>query len=224
MSITSWPLSERPRERLLSLGAHALSDAELLAIFLRTGIKGKSAVDLARDLLNQFGSLRNLLDSSHQDFCQRKGLGAAKYALLQAMLEMARRHTKEHLQRHDVMNNTQHVKQYLICQLRHRKQEVFACLFLDNRHHVISFEELFHGTIDHASVHPREVVKRVLHLNAAAVILAHNHPSGTVEPSKADRHITGQLTLALELVGARVLDHMIVGEGDVASFKELGLM
>lgn len=222
MPITDWPASERPREKLLERGSHALSDAELLAIFLRTGVKGKTAVDLARELLNHFGSLRALLGAAEQDFCRAHGLGQAKFTQLQAVLEMSRRHLKEELDRGDAFSNPATVRQYLLAQLRDYKSEVFACLFLDNRHRVIRFEEMFNGTIDGASVHPREVVKAALHYNAAAVIFAHNHPSGVSEPSRSDLSLTVRLKDALALVDIRVLDHFVVGDGIVYSFAEHG--
>ena len=224
MAITDWPELERPREKLLMQGASTLSDAELLAIFLRTGIKGTSAVDLARDLLNRFDGLRPLLESSQEEFCEARGLGPAKYAQLQAVLEMSRRHLMAALQRGELMESPQAVRQYLVAQMRHHQQEVFACLFLDNKHRVIRFEPMFYGTIDAASVYPREVVKKALSLNAAAVILSHNHPSGVAEPSLADKQITKRLVDALQLVDIRVLDHMIVGDPDVISFAEQGLL
>lgn len=224
MSISDWPAQERPRERLLTLGAAALSDAELLAIFLRTGVSGKSAVDLARELLERFGGLRPLLESSREQFCQGLGLGDAKYAQLQAVLEMARRHLEATLERGDALENPAAVRRYLTARLRHQAREVFACLFLDNRHRVIHFDELFFGTIDAASVYPREVVKRALAHNAAALILAHNHPSGVAEPSLADQQITRRLIDALALVDIRVLDHMVVGDREVVSFAERGLL
>lgn len=224
MAIKDWPADERPREKLLQRGAAALSDAELLAIFLRTGCAGKSAVDLARELLCDFGSLRALLESSQREFCRALGLGNAKYTQLQAVLEMARRHLAEQLQERDALSSVMAVRQYLTHQLRHRHQEVFCALLLDNQHRLLSFEELFQGTIDGASVYPREVVKMVLAHNAAAVIFAHNHPSGVAEPSQADRHITERLVNALNLVDVRVLDHLIVGDGDVVSFAERGWM
>jgi DNA repair protein RadC len=224
MPITSWPLAERPRERLLQQGAQTLSDAELLAVFLRTGVKGKTAVDLARDLLQQFGSLRGLLSASHEDFCKAKGLGTAKFALLQAVLEMAQRHLREDLSRHDVVRNQIQMKSYFVSQLRHQQREVFACLFLDNQHRVLAFEELFYGTVNVANIFPREVVKRALELNAVAVIFSHNHPSGNTHPSSEDKDVTRKLVDALAIVGVKVLDHIIVGEGPVASFAELGLL
>jgi DNA repair protein RadC len=224
MAITDWPREERPREKLLQRGAAALSDAELLAIFLRTGVPGKTAVDLARELLQRFGSLRALLNAERQHFCQGLGLGEAKYVQLQATLEMARRHMAETLQRGNVLDSPEQTRGFLAAQLRDYAFEVFCCLFLDNRHRVIAFEELFRGTINGASVHPREVVKKALGHNAAAVILAHNHPSGVAEPSEADRHITRQLISALALVEVRVLDHLVVGDGEAVSFAERGLM
>lgn len=224
MPITSWPLAERPRERLLQQGAQTLSDAELLAVFLRTGVKGKTAVDLARDLLQQFGSLRGLLSANHEDFCKAKGLGIAKFALLQAVLEMAQRHLREDLSRHDVVRNQVQMKSYFVSQLRHQQREVFACLFLDNQHRVLAFEELFYGTVNVANIFPREVVKRALELNAVAVIFSHNHPSGNTHPSSEDKDVTRKLVDALAVVGVKVLDHIIVGEGPVASFAELGLL
>lgn len=224
MPITDWPDDERPREKLLQKGAQALSDAELLAIFLRTGIKGKTAVDLSRDLLNEHGSLRALLESDFERFSQSPGLGLAKYAQLQAVLEMARRHLKETLRRESALTSPGLTRQYLSAHLRGYAHEVFGCLFLDNQHRVIHFEELFRGTIDGANVYPREVVKKALAFNAAAVIFAHNHPSGVAEPSEADKHITIRLKQALNLIDIRVLDHFIVGDGEAYSFAEHGLI
>lgn len=224
MAITDWPEDERPREKLLARGPAALSDAELLAIFLRTGTRGKTAVDLARDLLTHFGGLRPLLHANQQQFCSSNGLGQAKYAQLQAVLEMARRHLWETLQRGEELRNPDDTRMYLTARLRDYTYEVFASLYLDNRHRVIAFEELFRGTIDGASVHPREVVKRALHHNAAAVILAHNHPSGVADPSRADQALTQRLKDALGLVDIRVLDHIVVGDGAVTSFAERGLL
>lgn len=224
MAITDWPREERPREKLLQKGPAALSDAELLAIFLRTGTRGKTAVDLARDLLSRFGGLRSLLEADLSQFCDGEGLGEAKYTQLQATTEMARRHLLEQLQRGDALESPDHTRRYLQSRLRDYPHEVFGCLFLDNRHRVIAFEELFRGTINGASVHPREVVKSALAHNAAAVILAHNHPSGVAEPSQADCHITQKLCHALDLVDIRVLDHLVVGDGQTVSFAERGLL
>lgn len=224
MPITDWPVDERPRERLLGHGPGALSDAELLAIFLRTGVRGRSAVDLARDLLAAFGGLRPLLEADRDTFCRHAGLGDAKFALLQAVMEMARRHMAHELERGDALTSPALTRRFLASRLRHLPQEVFACLFLDNRHRVLRFEELFRGTIDAASVYPREVVKRALALNAAALIVAHNHPSGVAEPSSADRAITRRLQDALSLVDIRLLDHLVIGDGEPVSFAERGLL
>ncbi len=222
MSIRHWPAMERPRERLLSLGPSHLSDAELIAIFLRTGIPGKSAVELGRELLHEFGSLRALLTTDLDTFCQHKGLGQAKYALLQAVLEMGRRHLWQTLQQGDAISDPAQAKLYIQARLRDYPHEVFACLFLDNRHRCLIFEELFRGTIHGAQVHPREVVKQALRHNAAAVILAHNHPSGVATPSQADQDLTKRLCAALALVDVRVLDHLVVGDGECVSFAERG--
>lgn len=222
MAIADWPAHERPREKMLLRGAAALSDAELLAIFLRTGTKGKTAVDLARELLIQFGSLRGLLEADRQQFCQSPGLGEAKYTQLQATLEMSRRYLAEKMARGDALNNPADTHRYLVARMRDYRQEVFACLYLDNRHRVISFDEMFYGTINMASVHPREIVQRALKHNASAVILTHNHPSGVAEPSQADRDLTTQLQKALALVEVRVLDHVVIGDGTTVSFAERG--
>ncbi|MBK8102562.1 MAG: DNA repair protein RadC [Cellvibrionales bacterium] len=224
MPITDWPLNERPREKLLAQGATALSDAELLAIFLRTGTRGKTAVDLARELLADFNGLRHLLSADRREFCARHGLGLASFVQLQAVLEMARRHLMETLQRDTVLNNPAEVRHYLKARLRDYRREVFVCLFLDTQHRVICCEELFQGTLDASSVYPRDVVQRALALNAAAIIFAHNHPSGIAEPSQADQRITTRLCEALALVDIRVLDHMIVGDGAVLSMAERGLL
>ncbi|NBA94412.1 DNA repair protein RadC [Pseudomonas sp. R5(2019)] len=222
MSIREWPAAERPRERLLERGAASLSDAELLAIFLRTGVSGRSAVDLARHLLDQFGSLRALLEADLPAFSAHLGLGPAKFAQLQAVLEMARRHLAERLRRESALESPQAVRDFLKAQLRHEPHEAFGCLFLDSKHRVVAFEILFRGTIAGASVHPRQVVKRALAHNAAALILCHNHPSGVCEPSQADRALTRQLQQSLELIDVRVLDHFIVGEGEPLSMAEYG--
>ncbi|KAB7627373.1 RadC family protein [Alkalilimnicola sp. S0819] len=224
MPITDWPLAERPREKLLAQGVAALSDAELLAIFLRTGRPGLSAVGLARELLQRFGGLRALLEADLTEFCRERGLGPAKYTQLQAVLEMGRRHLWAKLQRGEALGSPADTRAYLTAKLRHHPHEVFACLFLDNRHRVLAFEELFRGTIDAASVYPREVVKRALALNAAALILAHNHPSGVAEPSRADELLTRRLGEALGLVDIRLLDHFVVGDGEAVSFAERGLL
>jgi DNA repair protein RadC len=224
MPITDWPIDERPREKLLRRGPQALSDAELLAIFLRTGVPGKTAVDLARDLLEEHKGLTSLLAADHKRFCTSKGLGAAKFAQLQAALEMSRRFLEDSLRRGDALASPEDTRRYLQSRLRTHIQEVFACLFLDNRHRVIEYEELFRGTIDGASVYPREVVRRALHHNAAAVILAHNHPSGVNEPSDADTQITRRLKAALDLIDVRLLDHFVIGDGAPTSLAERGLI
>ncbi len=222
MAIKDWPADDRPREKLLSKGAAVLSDAELLAIFLRTGVQGKSAVELARELLAEFGGLRPLLEADQASFCDQHGLGPAKYAQLQAVLEMSHRHLEATLTRGDAFTDASKTRQYIQQRLRPYQHEVFACLFLDSKHRLIIFEALFTGTIDTASVYPREVVKHALAHNAAAVILAHNHPSGIAEPSQADIAITSKLKAALDLVDIRVLDHIIVGDGETVSLAEIG--
>ncbi len=224
MAITDWPLHERPRDKLLHSGPTSLSDSELLAIFLRTGCAGKSAVDLARDLLAHFGGLRPLLEADQDSFCQANGLGSAKFSQLQAVMEMARRHLSEGLRQQDTLSSAKLARDYVRAQLRHHRQEVFAVLFLDSQHRLLAFEEMFYGTIDGASVYPREVVKKALAHNAAAVILSHNHPSGVAEPSQADMRITERLQQALELVDVRVIDHLVVGDTEVVSFAEQGLL
>jgi len=222
MTIRDWPAAERPRERLLEKGATSLSDAELLAIFLRVGVRGQSAVDMARGLLQHFGGLRGLLTASSAEFCAEKGLGMAKYAQLQAVLEMGRRHMAESWQRGEALDSPRRVAEYLRAILRDRGREIFLVLFLDNRHRVLRFEELFQGTIDAASVYVREVAKRALELNAAALIVAHNHPSGVAEPSLADRQLTRRLEQALEVLDIRLLDHFVVGETEAVSLRESG--
>jgi DNA repair protein RadC len=224
MSIVDWPEGERPREKLLARGAAALSDAELLAIFLRTGVKGKSAVDLARELIGKYSSLTGLFAAGLNDFCTVRGMGPAKFAQLQAVLEMSRRALQEELQRGDALNSPRVVRDYLQLLLAGRSQEVFLVLFLDTQHRVIGSEELFHGTLSQTSVYPREVVKAALRENAAAVIFAHNHPSGVAEPSQADQLLTGALKQALALVDVRVLDHFVVAAGQIISFAERGLL
>lgn len=220
MTITDWLADERPREKLLTKGATALSDAELLAILLRIGKKGKTAVDLARELLTTFGNLKNLLNATPKQLCKHSGIGLTKYIQLQAALEIARRQLQTTLQNKDVLTNSEDTKYYLVSQLCHHKQEVFACLFLNNRNHIICYQELFYGTINNSTVHPREVAKKSLELNAAAVILAHNHPSGVAKPSRADKSITRQLAKALALIDVKVLDHIIVGDKKAYSLFE----
>ncbi|MBK6618960.1 MAG: DNA repair protein RadC [Nitrosomonas sp.] len=224
MAITDWPEAERPREKLIHKGAAHLSDAELLAIFLRTGIAGKNAVELARELLTHFGSLTKLCMADLVTFSQQPGMGPAKYAQLQAVMEMARRALAEQIKQGAIMDSPQSVKDYLRLSMRSKPHEIFTVIFLDGQHRTIVTEELFRGTLTQASVYPREVVKRALFHNAAAVILAHNHPSGLAEPSKADEMLTQSLKQALALVDVRVLDHFVIGSEEVVSFAERGLI
>ncbi|MFT2110966.1 RadC family protein [Marinomonas sp. 2405UD68-3] len=222
MSIKHWPEQDRPREKLMAKGAEALSDAELLAIFLRVGIKGTSAVELARQAIMHFGGLRPLMSASKDEFCACAGFGEAKFVQLQAVQEMTKRHLNEQLVREDVFTSAELVKRYLKTHLQISQREVFAVLFLDSQNRLIQYKELFYGTIDAAVVYPREVVKEALKSNAAACILAHNHPSGVTEPSQADILITGKIKKALDLVDIRLLDHFIVGDGLPVSLAERG--
>lgn len=224
MAITDWPASERPREKLIELGAEALSDAELLAIFLRVGVVGKSAVDLARDLLSQFGSLNGIFAADEHALSQVHGIGSSKYVQLQAIFEMSRRALNEQLQQRDVFQSPQQVRDYLVLKLGALTREVFMVLFLDAQNRLNAAEELFSGTLTQTSVYPREVIKRAMHHNAASVILAHNHPSGVAQQSAADELLTQQLKQALALVDVRVLDHFIVAGNQTLSFAERGLL
>jgi DNA repair protein RadC len=224
LSIKQWPKQEQPRERLLQHGSEKLSDAELLAIFLRTGVKGCSAIELAKILLLEFGGLRQLLLAKQEDFCAIHGLGIAKFVQLQATVEMTRRYLHQQLKNKDLITCPDDTKRYLISQIRDKSHEVFVCLYLDNRHQILHYEELFRGTIDGASVYPREVVKQALYYNAAALIVAHNHPSGVSEPSQSDKNITRHLKDALELMGIRLLDHFIIGDDNICSLAEQGLL
>lgn len=224
MNIKYLPKESRPREKLLTRGVKALSDAELLAIFLRTGIKGKNAVELAAYLLSEFGSLKNLFASTKETFCEHKGLGEAKYAQMQAVLEMAHRYLAESIKRGDALNSSYYTKQYLTSVLRNRERESFVSLYLNNQNQVIGEEVLFEGTINAASIYPREIVKGALAHNAAAVILAHNHPSGISEPSQSDIRVTKKIKEALALIDIRVLDHFIIADESVLSFAEQGLI
>jgi DNA repair protein RadC len=222
MAIRDWPIDTRPREKLLRQGVTALTDAELVAVFLRTGVKGKSAVDLGRELLDRFGGLGGLCRADKKSACAAPGVGEAKYALLQAVMEMARRTLDEAMKAGDVLDSPEAVRAYLRLILHGKEYEVFCCVFLDAQNRVIAVEELFRGTLTQTSVYPREIIKRALFHNAGALILAHNHPSGVAESSQADRQLTRHLAEALALVDIRVLDHFIVAGASSLSFKEAG--
>jgi DNA repair protein RadC len=222
MAIADWPEDQRPRERLIRQGPHVLSDYELLAVFLRVGVSGKSAVDLGRDMVGHFGSLNRLFCASLADFSAINGLGPAKYAQFQAVLELARRALAEELEAGITLSSPQAVRQYLQLLLSNRSYESFIVLFLDVKNRLIAGDELFRGTLTHASVYPREVVKAALAHNAASVIIAHNHPSGSPDPSAADHALTQALKQALALVDVRVLDHFVVAGRQVYSFAEHG--
>ena len=224
MGIQDWPESERPREKLIRRGPQSLSDAELLAIFLRTGVQGKNAVELARELQNQHGSIGALLKADLKTFTSCRGLGKAKYAQLQAVLELSKRHLLERIDRGDEITSPAAIRRFLQIQLRGQEREIFYGVFLDNRHRILRSEALFLGTINSATVHIREIVKLALGCNAAAVIVAHNHPSGIAEPSSADIRITKRINEALALVDVRLLDHFVVAENQLESFAERGLL
>ena len=224
MAISDWPQMEQPRERLISCGAENLSDAELLAICFRSGVRGKSALKLARDILKELSSLNRLFESELNELCQYEGFGPEKYALLHAAIELCRRQMLEKLQAKDILASSASTRSYLKARFRSYKYEVFTCIFLNNQHHIVKLEEMFTGTIDGAAVYPREVVKRCLYHNAAAVIFAHNHPSGVAEPSQADISITNKLKSALGTIDVRVLDHFVIGYPEVVSFAERGLL
>ena len=224
MSIKDWPEDERPREKLLKRGAASLSDAELLAIFLRVGTQGKSAIDLARDLLQNFGSLRSLLGASQQQFCAFPGMGPAKFTQLHASLEMSKRFFHDEIREGGALTNPEATRNFLRSALLNKQHEVFCCLFLNAQHQVLCFEEMFQGTLDAASVYPRDVVRKVLEKGAAAVIFCHNHPSGSTTASQADIQLTKRLSAALDLIDVRVLDHMIVAGNSVTSMAEMGLL
>jgi len=214
MTITHWPHHEQPREKILLHGAKHLSDTELIAIFLRTGVRGKSAVDIARELLCEYGSLKKLFNADPHQLFKKRGLGKAKYAMLQGAIELGRRYLEEDIKLGQPLNNSLLTKQFSVNRLSNYQNEVFACLFLDIQNRMICFDELFYGTLNEANVYPREVVKRALKHNAAKVIFAHNHPSGTATPSQADIDVTQLLKKALILVEVHVIDHIIVGTKD----------
>ena len=224
MAINDWPTDDRPREKLLAKGAGSLSDAELLAIFLRTGTLGKSAVDLARALLAKFGSLAGLIAATREEFCALPGLGDAKYAQLQAATELIRRALAAEIKSGINLSSPAAVRDFLRLSIQSRQIEIFMGLFLDAQNRVIAAEELFSGTLTQTSVFPREVVRKALHYNAAAMIFAHNHPSGVAEPSHADETLTHALKEALALIDVRVLDHFVIGRGATLSFAERGLL
>ena len=224
MSIQNWPEQQRPREKLLALGSHSLTDSELLALLLRTGCKGMNVIELSDYLLQHFNGLNNLLSTDHRKLSAIKGLGQAKTTQLAAILELCRRVLKQKLQDADIINSPQATREYLQIHFQGLSRERFGCLLLDTRHRVISLEILFEGTLDSAAVYPREVVKQALTLNSASVILCHNHPSGNPEPSQADIRMTKILTEALALVDVKVLDHMIIGHGEIFSMAEHGML
>jgi len=219
-NISEWPKAERPREKLLARGSAALSDAELLAIFIRCGVKGKTAVDVARELLQRFGNLKILLDLDCKKFCACCGLGVAKYAELQASLELVRRYVAQTFNNSGLISDVTTTKLYCATKLGQHKREVFAVMFLDNNHQIIYYDEMFFGTINRATVYPREVARKALHHNASAVVLLHNHIAGSALPSKDDRQVTLQLQKVLMLIDVKVLDHIIVGSGECFSFAE----
>ncbi|WP_312152803.1 RadC family protein [Pseudomonas sp.] len=222
MNIREWPADERPREKLLQRGAAVLSDAELLAVLLGSGVAGRNVVDLARGLLRRFGGLRQFLEAERSAVLSEPGVGPVKYAQLQALLEIGRRYLDEAIERAPALESPRAVRRYLKSMLRHEPSEVFGCLFLDSKHRPLAFEILFRGTIDRASIYPREVVRRSLLHNAAALILCHNHPSGNCEPSQDDVHMTLSLKRGLAMIDVRVLDHVIVGDGEPLSMVEQG--
>ena len=222
MKINEWPVDERPREKLLARGPASLSDAELLAVFIGSGLRGQTAVMSAIELLQKTGGLRELLDLPSAALSELKGIGTARAALLIAALELGQRHLQSEMVRNDVLRNPLMAGRYFQQRLRSSKHEIFAVLFLDTRHRPLLFEEMFRGTIDGSEVHPREVVRRALQLNAAAIMVGHNHPSGSREPSMADRAVTHKLKAALELVNLRLVDHFIIGDGEPVSLAKMG--
>lgn len=224
MSIKCWPVSERPRERLLNQGAAALSDAELLAIFLRTGSARHSAIDMARQMISQFGGLINLLNANQQDLLDCHGMGTAKVAHLMAALELGRRYVGQQLQQQSQLNEPALVKQYFAQQLRYEPREVFAAMFLDSQLRLIQFEKIFYGSMTQCSVHIREIMRLALKHGAVNLIVAHNHPDAPASPSNADRQLTRQLAQACQLLEVHLIDHVIVGQDHILSFAEEGLM
>jgi len=221
-TLKDWPNQERPREKLLLRGSQALSDAELLAIFLRTGCKGIDVVTLSRELLSEFGSLHALFAASESDFCAKKGLGKAKFVQLQAVLEMSRRYLQEPLQKGVTLTSAGQTKEYLIAKMHAYPYEVFAAILLDTQHQIICFHEFFFGSIDSATVHTRIIMQKVLRENAAAIILVHNHPSGDPTASNCDKKITQKIINAMQLIDVQILDHFIIGHQKITSFAEKG--
>ena len=224
MAITDWPEGERPREKLLQLGSEALSDAELLAIFLRTGIQGKTAVDLARELIRDFGGLRQILESDLSTFCSHKGLGPAKFTQLQAVIEMGRRYLLENITGRDLLQSPNEAIRYLTAKMRRQCKEIFSCIFLDNKNHIIDYKVINEGTINSSTVYPRSIMTEAFNQKAAAIILAHNHPSGDTSPSSEDIQITRKLKDIFSHVDIEVLDHIIIGEGKAYSFAQNGTL
>ncbi len=224
MKIAHWPVAERPREKLLRYGVQNISDAELLAIFICTGTRGKTALDIGRELLNEYGGLKKIIDSEPEQLFKKKGFGKAKYATLKAAIELGRRYLEADLPEGEILSNSYLTKRFLANRLQDYPHEVFGCLFLDNQNRMICFEEMFHGTINQANIYPRELVKRGLKHNAAKVILAHNHPSGNPTPSQADREVTQLLQQTLALVAIQLIDHIVIGNNRTLSFAETGLL
>ncbi len=224
MPIPYWPKEDQPREKLLSKGAAFLTDAELIAILLGSGFRGKTALDIAKDLLGEHQYLKKLLLSPPPIFLNKNGIGQAKYALLMAAVELGKRFLAEEIPPKTMLNNSRRTQKFLTEKLQHHVNEVFACLFIDHHLRLIAFEELFFGTINEANVYPREIVRRGLHHNAAKIVLAHNHPSGESSPSEADKYVTQLIKQALQLVDMEVIDHIIVGSNQYFSFAEMGLI
>lgn len=224
MPITDWPQEDKPREKLLHKGEANLTDAELLAVFIHTGIKGKTALDLAKDLLQQHGNLKKLLTMPVSTITSMQGIGLSKYVALKAALELGRRYFHHHLQTGEVLNNVSRIQSFLAAKLQDHANEVFACLFLDNHLRLLRFEELFYGTINEINIYTREIARKGLLHNAANIILAHNHPSGLSQPSEADIAVTEKIKQSLDLIDIKVIDHVIVGKPDIFSFAQAGLI
>ncbi|MFC0446021.1 DNA repair protein RadC [Pseudidiomarina halophila] len=223
-TVKSWPAHERPREKMTEMGVAALSDAELLAILLGTGVRGKDVVTYARELLQAFEGIGGMLAAPTQELLQQPGLGPARVMQLQVVMEISRRYLAWQLRRDEGFTQPAMVRDYLTAQLRHQQREVFVVLLLDSQHRLLKYVELFHGTINAAPVYPREIIKLVMQHNAAAVILAHNHPSGVAEPSNADQRVTDRLKKALTMIDVALLDHFVIGSGEPVSFAERGLL